>query len=39
MANSRHVDFLLNVTPDKSGRIPESSVKVLNEVGRRRRFG
>lgn len=33
-ANSRNSNFLLNVGPDRDGRIVESSVKALAEVGR-----
>ena len=32
-ANSRHSNFLLNVGPDKQGKISEASVKTLNEIG------
>jgi alpha-L-fucosidase len=33
-ANSRNSNFLLNVGPDKEGKIPESSVKTLTEIGK-----
>jgi alpha-L-fucosidase len=33
-ANSRKANFLLNVGPDKQGKIPEASVKVLHEIGK-----
>ena len=32
-ANSRRSNFLLNVGPDKQGKISEASVKTLNEIG------
>ena len=35
-AHSRNSNFLLNVVPDRNGRIAESSVKTLAEIGRLR---
>jgi len=32
--NARNSNFLLNVGPDKQGKFPPASVKVLAEVGR-----
>jgi len=34
MANSRNANFLLNVGPDQSGNIIDSSIKTLVEIGR-----
>lgn len=36
-ANSRNSNFLLNVGPDRRGKIEESSIKVLAEIGRLRK--
>lgn len=33
--NNRNANFLLNVGPDQQGNIPESSIKTLEEVGKR----
>jgi len=35
-ANNRNSNFLLNVGPDRNGRIAESSIKTLAEIGRLR---
>ncbi len=32
-ANSRNANFLLNVGPDKQGRLQDASIKVLQEIG------
>jgi len=32
-ANARRKNFLLNVGPDKEGKIPEASIKTLKEIG------
>jgi alpha-L-fucosidase len=37
IANDRNANFLLNVGPDKQGKIMESSVKVLAEIGKLRK--
>ncbi|KPK45931.1 MAG: hypothetical protein AMK72_10365, partial [Planctomycetes bacterium SM23_25] len=36
-AHSRNSNFLLNVGPDRDGKIIESSVKVLAEIGKLRK--
>jgi alpha-L-fucosidase len=33
-ANSRHSNYLLNVGPDRNGRIVESSIQTLREIGK-----
>jgi alpha-L-fucosidase len=38
-ANARNANFLLNVSPDRNGRLVDSSVEVLSEIGRIRAAG
>jgi alpha-L-fucosidase len=35
-ANSRNANLLLNVPPNKQGRLDEAAVKVLEEIGKLR---
>ena len=36
LCNSRHANYLLNVPPDRSGRLPDMLVRRLKEIGQRR---
>lgn len=36
-ANNRNANFLLNVGPDMNGKIPDSSIEILKEIGKLRK--
>lgn len=39
LSNARRANYLLNVGPDKSGRLPAATVQRLREIGQLRGIG